>query len=160
MTFLRGYDRIIRTVHDLPWISDRDIPSLVMNEMNSLTHSCMHSLASFAIFAFSGRAVFMIRATGAKLRILASEWPRSYFSPLEAPRVSGDWEEVWDMIGCMTTVAPLDWSVCAPSSWLVQWRGHARVIGVIDEAIPVTNNFDIGNHTSSILGRWMTKKNH
>jgi hypothetical protein len=40
-----------------------------MNEMNSLTHSCMHSLASFAIFAFSGRAVFMIRATGAKLQM-------------------------------------------------------------------------------------------
>ena len=48
-------------------------PSLVMNEMNSLTHSCMHSLASFAILAFSGRAVFMIRATGAKLRMLASD---------------------------------------------------------------------------------------
>lgn len=51
----------------------QELPSLVMNEMNSLTHSCMHSLASFAIFAFSGRAVFMIRATGAKLRMLASD---------------------------------------------------------------------------------------
>lgn len=48
-------------------------PSLVMNDINSLTHSCMHSFASFAILAFSGRAVFMIRATGAKLRMLASE---------------------------------------------------------------------------------------
>lgn len=45
----------------------------MMKEMNSLTHSCMHSLASFAILAFSGRAIFMMRATGAKLRILASE---------------------------------------------------------------------------------------
>jgi hypothetical protein len=44
-----------------------------MNEMNSLTHSCMHSLASLAIFALSGNAIFMIRATGAKLRMLASE---------------------------------------------------------------------------------------
>jgi hypothetical protein len=44
-----------------------------MKEMNSLTHSCMHSLASLAILALSGRAVFMIRATGAKLRILASD---------------------------------------------------------------------------------------
>jgi hypothetical protein len=44
-----------------------------MNEMNSLTHSCMHSLASLAILALSGRAPFMIRATGAKLRMLASE---------------------------------------------------------------------------------------
>jgi hypothetical protein len=40
-----------------------DLPSLVMNEMNSLTHSCMHSFASLAILAFSGRASFMIRAT-------------------------------------------------------------------------------------------------
>ncbi|KAH9815701.1 hypothetical protein Tdes44962_MAKER00949 [Teratosphaeria destructans] len=48
------------------------VPSLVMKEMNSLTHSCMHSLASFAILAFSGKAVFMIRATGAKLWMLAS----------------------------------------------------------------------------------------
>jgi hypothetical protein len=44
-----------------------------MNEMNSLTHSCMHSFASFAILALSGRAIFMMRATGAKLRMLASE---------------------------------------------------------------------------------------
>ena len=48
------------------------IPSLVMNEMNSETHSCMHSFASFAILAFSGNADFMILATGAKLRMLAS----------------------------------------------------------------------------------------
>ncbi len=45
----------------------------MMNEMNSLTHSCMHSLASLAILALSGRAVFIIRATGAKLRMLASD---------------------------------------------------------------------------------------
>lgn len=50
----------------------KNVPSLVINEMNSLTHSCMHSLASFAILAFSGNAVFMIRATGAKFRISAS----------------------------------------------------------------------------------------
>lgn len=43
-----------------------------MNEINSLTHSCIHSFASFAILAFSGNAVFMIRATGAKFRISAS----------------------------------------------------------------------------------------
>ena len=54
-------------------LSRIDVPSLVMKEMNSLTHSCMHSLASLAILAFSGSAVFMIRATGAKLRILASD---------------------------------------------------------------------------------------
>lgn len=44
-----------------------------MKLMNSLTHSCMHSLASLAILALSGKAVFMIRATGAKLRMLASD---------------------------------------------------------------------------------------
>ena len=44
-----------------------------MNEINSLTHSCMQSFASLAIFALSGNAIFMIRATGAKLRMLASE---------------------------------------------------------------------------------------
>lgn len=31
--------------------------------MNSDTHSCTHSLASFAIFALSGNAAFMIRPT-------------------------------------------------------------------------------------------------
>lgn len=46
-----------------------------MKLMNSLTHSCMHSFASFAILAFSGSEVFMIRATGAKLRMLASDAP-------------------------------------------------------------------------------------
>lgn len=51
---------------------EENVPSLVMKEMNSLTHSCMHSFASFAIFAFSGKAIFMMRATGAKLRMLAS----------------------------------------------------------------------------------------
>lgn len=58
------------------------IPSLVIKEINSLTHSCMHSLASLAIFAFSGRAFFMMRATGAKLRMLAS--CPSWRSALEA----------------------------------------------------------------------------
>lgn len=53
-----------------------------MKDMNSLTHSCMHSFASFAILALSGRAIFMIRATGAKLRMLASE-ARLLFAFLE-----------------------------------------------------------------------------
>ena len=59
-----------------------EIPSLVMNEMNSLTHSCMHSLASLAIFAFSGNAIFMIRATGAKFRMLASD-AKLVFAPCD-----------------------------------------------------------------------------
>lgn len=70
----------------------------MMNEMNSLTHSCMHSLASLAILAFSGRAFFMILATGAKLRMLASKW--SYLSAFEEEgrAASGEpGDESWDM---------------------------------------------------------------
>jgi hypothetical protein len=96
-----------------------------MNEMNSLTHSCIHSLASFAIFALSGNAVFIIRATGAKLRMLASGYP-SFFPLFEVRFVSGDEEEagegdwdVWDMFRSMTAVTQSDSSVCAGSQWLV-----------------------------------------
>ena len=66
------------------------IPSLVMNEMNSDTHSCMHSLASFAILAFSGSANFMIRATGAKFCMLASDCCNCCFDALLDPGVAGD----------------------------------------------------------------------
>lgn len=66
-------------------------PSLVMKEMNSLTHSCIHSLASFAILAFSGNAVFMIRATGAKLRMLASDSCLTCLEPRCGERDRGDW---------------------------------------------------------------------
>jgi hypothetical protein len=69
-----------------------------MNEMNSLTHSCIHSFASFAIFAFSGRAVFIILATGAKGgNILASEY--SFLFVLGERDGSGDGDEgLWDMM--------------------------------------------------------------
>lgn len=40
-----------------------DDDGLTRNEINSLTHSCTHSFASFAILALSGRAAFMIRPT-------------------------------------------------------------------------------------------------
>lgn len=76
-----------------------------MNEINSLTHSCIHSFASFAIFALSGRADFIIRATGAKLRMLASE-ESSCFPPLEGRGVvsgGGGEDEAWDMIGRVTS---------------------------------------------------------
>lgn len=71
------------------------VPSLVIKEINSLTHSCMHSLASLAIFAFSGRAFFMMRATGAKLRMLAScpSWRSAALEAddeVEARGASGD----------------------------------------------------------------------
>ena len=59
-----------------------------MKEINSLTHSCMHSFASFAILALSGKAFFMMRATGAKLRMLASR--SSGLSALEPLCGSGD----------------------------------------------------------------------
>lgn len=87
--------------------SGRHEPSLVMKDINSLTHSCMHSFASFAIFAFSGRAVFIIRATGAKFLILASEC--SCFPAFEARGASGDdEEEAWDMMECITVVVQQD----------------------------------------------------
>lgn len=82
------------------------IPSLVMKEINSLTHSCMHSFASFAILAFSGSAVFMIRATGAKFLMLASD-EVSCFPGLVARGGSGE-EESWDMIGLVNAVTPLE----------------------------------------------------
>ena len=93
--------------NQLSYNSGRDEPSLVMNDINSLTHSCMHSFASFAIFAFSGRAVFIILATGAKFLMLASEY--SCFPALEARGASGeDDEEAWDMIECVTIVVQQD----------------------------------------------------
>lgn len=48
-------------------------PSLVMNDINSLTHSCMHSFASLAIFAFSGKASFMMRATRGRMLACPAE---------------------------------------------------------------------------------------
>ena len=45
-----------------------------MKEMNSLTHSCMHFFRLlWRSWRFRAVPVFMIRATGAKLRMLASE---------------------------------------------------------------------------------------
>ena len=78
-----------------------------MKEMNSLTHSCMHSFASFAILAFSGSAVFIIRATGAKFLMLASEDEVSCFPDLERGASGDGDEESWDMIGLVTAVTPL-----------------------------------------------------
>jgi hypothetical protein len=88
------------------------LPSLVMKEMNSLTHSCMHSLASLAILAFSGNAVFMIRATGAKLRMLASEAAAPCKRFLVSCEADGDGREYSeDMMG---------------AEWL-KWSGPTRV---------------------------------
>lgn len=72
------------------------LPSLVMKEMNSLTHSCIHSFASLAILALSGSAFFMIRATGAKLRMLASV--SSHLSDAAPRDDSGDLDELRDMV--------------------------------------------------------------
>lgn len=79
----------------------------MMKLMNSLTHSCIHSLASFAIFAFSGSAVFMIRATGAKLRMSASDPPSSLLDPEERRARSTGEEESWDIAGHLVAVAHL-----------------------------------------------------
>lgn len=72
--FSEAEDRVKSAIpHSLDSTKRLNQPSLVMKEINSLTHSCMHSFASLAIFAFSGKAVFMIRATGAKFLMLASD---------------------------------------------------------------------------------------
>lgn len=80
----------------LPWACWY-VPSLVMNEINSDTHSCMHSFASFAILAFSGKADFMILATGAKFCMLASGWMyaalEALFDALEDERCCGGDED-------------------------------------------------------------------
>jgi hypothetical protein len=79
--------------------------------MNSLTHSCIHSLASLAILAFSGRAVFIIRATGAAFLILVSrksclgrEMGSSCLRGGETDEEEEEEEESWDMIGCVSVV--------------------------------------------------------
>jgi hypothetical protein len=67
----------------------------------------MHSLASLAIFAFSGSADFMILATGAKLRMLASE-SRLLDEAFEGRCAASDEEgdEAEDMIArCKPTVS-------------------------------------------------------
>jgi hypothetical protein len=105
----------------------------------------MHSFASFAILAFSGRAVFMIRATGAKLRMLASDALSLCFLVLEARAVvsgEGD-EEAWDMIGRVTAVAQSDFKRLRAefNDWPIV--EHARVIDAIVEAMPVKASFNM-----------------
>ena len=83
----------------------------MINEINSLTHSCMHSFASFAILALSGRAFFIIRATGAKLRMLASSSSalkaRGMSKKLKRPRPRAKSGRV-DMRGCENRAAHSD----------------------------------------------------
>lgn len=74
-----------------PPIRDNYVPSLVMKDMNSDTHSCIHSFASFAILAFSGRADFMILATGAKFCMLASVCRCALSALLKAPLDDKRW---------------------------------------------------------------------
>ncbi len=122
--------------------SNRDQPSLVMNDMNSLTHSCMHSFASFAIFAFSGRAVFIILATGAKFLMLESGYASS-FPGFWTRGASGEGEdERWDMIGGVTTVAQPDLKGSPSSSMTGQFVQRARVRDTMLEAIPLTRSFN------------------
>jgi hypothetical protein len=69
----------------------------------------------------------MILATGAKLRMLASDVP-SFFLDLEARGDSGDREEgSWDMIGLLSRWHHKKTSGCAPSSMSGRMTVHARV---------------------------------
>ena len=68
--------------------------SLVMKLMNSDTHSCTVSLASFAILAFGGSAFFIIRlmfAIGRKRSCSRTLPPRSSPSSASAPLMGGVW---------------------------------------------------------------------
>lgn len=86
----------------------------------------MHSLASFAIFAFSGSAIFMIRATGAKLRMSASD-PPSFLFNLEARRVfpTGE-EESWGIARQFIRGTTPETEVFALQAQRVANWGHMR----------------------------------
>jgi hypothetical protein len=99
LAFLRGYTA--RSVKNSKSDESNNSPSLVMNEINSLTHSCIHSLASLAIFALSGNAVFIILATGAKLRILASDAAACEVS-LEVGRDGGEYSAMMTSLSLST----------------------------------------------------------
>lgn len=131
-----------------------------MNEMNSLTHSCIHSLASFAIFAFSGRAVFIILATGAKGgNILAGS---SFFPAREVPEGSEDGDGgVWDMMGCVTAEQPLDLKLRALGRGTGQFVGHARVVNTtMSLAITSHNEVLYAENTSHSNHRKISSTNH
>lgn len=70
LTFLGGWGKSL-PLSDYELVRRGILPSLVIKLMNSLTHSCMHSFASFAILALSGSAVFMIRATGRRSALVS-----------------------------------------------------------------------------------------
>jgi hypothetical protein len=75
-----------------------------MNEINSLTHSCMHSLASFAILAFSGSAVFMIRAT--IVRVLTSVPALHYVIMIDSSLGQGICKEYFPRICFQNATGP------------------------------------------------------
>ena len=87
----------------------------------------------------------MIRATGAKLRMLASDSRSLCFLVLEVRAVvSGEGgEEAWDMIGRVTAVARSEFKRLRAgySDWPIV--KHGRVIDAIVEAMPVEASFNM-----------------
>jgi hypothetical protein len=85
----------------------------------------------------------MIRATGAKLRMLASESLSFLLSEARAVVFGDGDKEVWDMIGRVTAVARPE--VQRLRSGLNDWPivKHARVIDAILEAMPVTTSLNM-----------------
>jgi hypothetical protein len=83
------------------------LPSEVMKAMNSVTHSWTHSFASFAIFALSGSAFFMMREMLAIGRsAIFSLSPSSCDSTvLNGVVVVGRWAEEWVLMRCVGGVA-------------------------------------------------------
>ena len=134
----------------MPWIillvifAWGNVPSLVINEMNSLTHSCIHSLASFAILALSGKAFFMMRATGAKLRMLASS--SSHLSCLEPPRGSGDLDESWDMGGGAAMQGCVDGAQdgqITTQQWISRGKKRGLTIGYREPSVLLFYTFEL-----------------
>jgi hypothetical protein len=89
-----------------------------MNEMNSLTHSCMHSFASLAILALSGSAIFMIRATGAKLRMLASEAVLLFAAALFGVDCGGEVEDCGEEDDILQAARRTDFQAHKEPDWL------------------------------------------
>lgn len=84
--------------------------SLVIKEINSETHSWTHSLASFAILAFSGRDFFIMRATLQKVDVMDTAWQCQRVKLLTLQLASSDLA-LWDQVHLrrLTDLLNLTW---------------------------------------------------
>lgn len=84
--------------------------SLVIKEINSETHSWTHSLASFAILAFSGRDFFIMRATLQGVDVMDTVWHCQRMKLLTLQLASSDLA-LWDQVHLrrLTDLLNLTW---------------------------------------------------